>query len=223
MHINDVEEVKRIYDTYGKYFVHMEENNLNRKKLSEILCSMIGNIKGKKMLDAGCGIGNDCKMFSRLGSEIVGIDVSEKMIEMARENCKNSEVELHIKDMENTGFQNGEFDIIIAAFSLLYTQNLSEVIKEFRRILKKKGELYIIISHPIRKMIKYTKNYFDVGKHWEKFGEMKFFNYYRTMEEYINTLAFQDFVIKEIREPKPIETDENTFPHYLIIKSINGG
>ena len=143
------------------------------------------------------------------------------MIEMARDNCKNSKVELRIRDMENTGFQKGEFDIIVAAFSLLYSQNLSEVIKEFRRILKKNGELYIIVSHPIRKMIKYTKDYFDTGKHWERFGEMKFFNYYRTIEEYINTLVFQGFVIKEVREPKPTETDENTFPHYLIIKSVN--
>lgn len=221
MHNKDSEEARKIYDTYGEYFVQIEEYNYNRKQLSKILFSMIKNVKGKKILDAGCGIGKDCKMLAEKGAKVVGIDISQKMIEMAKSKCKNSKIEFYLQDMENTRFRDDEFDVVIAAFSVLYKGDLKGLLKEFRRILKKGGECYLIVSHPIRKMIKYTKNYFDTGKHWENFGKMKFFNYYRTMEQYINNLISQGFVIKEIREPKPIKSSDNYFPHYLIIKVIS--
>ncbi len=217
----DVEEVKRIYDTYGEYFARLEENNPNRKKLTEILYSMMGDVKGKKILDAGCGIGNDCKMLSEYGAKVVGIDVSQKMTELAKKRCENYNIEFYLKDMEKTEFPNEEFDIIVSAFSILYKENLNDVLKEFKRISKRNGELYIAVSHPIRKMIKYTNNYFETGKHWQSHGEMRLFNYYRTMEEYVNSLASEGFSIKEIREPKPIKTSDNFFPHYLIIKSVS--
>ncbi len=218
----DAEEARRIYDIYGEYFVQIEEHNPNRKQLSKILSSMIEDVKGKKILDAGCGAGNDSEILAERGARVVGIDVSHKMIEMARKRCKNFRVDFYIEDMERTRFQDKEFDILIAVFSILYKKNLKKVIEEFKRILKDEGELYLVVSHPISKMIKHTKNYFDTGKHWKFFEKIKFFNYHRTMEEYINTLTSQGFVIKEIREPKPVTTSENFFPHYLIIKSVNG-
>lgn len=221
MYDNDVEEAKKIYDTYGEYFAQLEENNPDRKNLSEILYSMVGDIRGKKILDAGCGVGNDCKMLSENGAKVVGIDISQKMIDLAKERCRDYDVEFYLNDMERTEFPDSEFDIAISAFSILYKENLKGIVREFRRVLKKDGELYIIVPHPIRKMMKYTRNYFDTGKHWESFGKMKFFNYYRTAEEYVNTLVSQGFVIKEIREPKPVKSSENFFPCYLIIKSVN--
>jgi hypothetical protein len=69
-------------------------------------------------------------------------------------------------------------------------------------------------------MIKYTNNYFDSGKHWESFKGIKRFSYYRTMEEYINTIISEEFVLEEIREPKPKvkNSRESFYPHYLILK-----
>lgn len=222
MYDKDANEAKRIYNEYGKYFIEIEEHNINRKILSKTLFSMMGNVKDKKILDAGCGCGKDCKALAEKGACAVGIDVSQRMIEISRNNCDdigNQKTEFHVEDMGKTGFRDGEFDIVLAAFSLPYKKDLRKVIREFKRILKENGELYIIVPHPIRKMVKYTKNYFRGGKYWEDLGKMKVFNYHRTMEEYINTLASERFFINEIRETKPIKTSDNYFPMYLVIKS----
>lgn len=221
MHSKDAEEARRIFNTYGKYYNKLEERNPNRKYIDQILFSMMKDVKGKKILDAGCGSGNYCKILADMGAEVAGIDISPGMIDLAKERCKDYKIDFWVSDIENTRFEDNEFDIVISAFSLLYKKNLRSVLKEFKRLLKKDGEVYIVIPHPIRKMMKYTNDYFETGRHWQNHGEMSFFNYYRTVEEYINTLTSEGFSIKEIREPKPIKTSDNFFPHYLIIKSVS--
>ncbi|MEM5772983.1 MAG: methyltransferase domain-containing protein, partial [Candidatus Aenigmatarchaeota archaeon] len=122
-------------------------------------------------------------------------------------------------DMERTKFKNNSFDIIIAINSVTYKKNLKSVLKEFRRILKKDGEVFIVVPHPVRKMIKYTSNYFESGKHWENYKGIKWFNYYRTLEEYINTAISCGFKIKGIYEPKPAIRDKFFYyPTFLIMK-----
>jgi ubiquinone/menaquinone biosynthesis C-methylase UbiE len=216
----DVKQARELYDKYGDLFERLEENDLNRRSLSKILHSMIGDIKGKKILDVGCGAGRDCKIMAEKGAKVIGIDVSPKMIALAQEKCKGLDVEFYLRDMERTGFPNEEFDIITAIFSVSYKKSLKKVLREFYRILKKNGEVFIVVSHPIRKMIKYTHNYFESGKHWENFKNIKRFGYYRTMEEYINSIISEGFVVREIREPKPKfkNPEENFYPHHLLLR-----
>ncbi|MCS7106455.1 MAG: class I SAM-dependent methyltransferase, partial [Candidatus Aenigmarchaeota archaeon] len=195
----DALEARKIYDKYGKYFIALEEKNEDRINVSRIVISLLGEVKGKKILDAGCGGGKDCLLMARKGAKVVGIDISPRMIEIARQRC-NSQVEFYVRDMQNTDFLEGEFDVIVSLFSLMYKKNLSLVFKEFRRILKKGGELILAVPHPIWKMMRYTKNYFFRGKRYELHGKMKLFNYYRTTEDYINTLVSSGFVLKEVKE-----------------------
>lgn len=221
MYGKDSEEARRIFNTYGKYYNESEERNPNRKHLNQILFSMMKDVKGKKILDAGCGAGNYCKILADMEAEVFGIDISPRMIDLAKEQCKDYKIDFRISDIENTPFDDNGFDIVISAFSLLYKKDLRSVLREFKRVLKKDGEAYVVVPHPVRKMVKYTHDYFETGKHWQNRGEMRFFNYYRTIEEYINNLTSEGFSIKEIREPKPIKTSDNFFPHYLIIKSVS--
>jgi ubiquinone/menaquinone biosynthesis C-methylase UbiE len=217
----DAEEARKIYNIYGDYFVKMEDRKKERKHLSEIILSMLGNIKGKKILDAGCGAGRECKVLAKKGAKVIGIDVSDRMIALAKERCKKLNVKFFVGDMGKTKFKENYFDMIITIFATMYKKNLKKLFREFKRILKKNGVLLIVVSHPIRKMIKYTKNYFERGKHWEIHDGIKFFNYYWTMEDYINTLISQGFIITEMREPKlKFENyKENFYPHYLILKA----
>jgi ubiquinone/menaquinone biosynthesis C-methylase UbiE len=218
----DLIEIRKIFDKFGKYFVLDEENNEDRKSLTKITLSMMGDVKGKRILDAGCGPGKEVKILSEMGAEVVGMDISKEMLKIAKKNCEDVEANFILGNIEQTEFPDHELDIIISLFSILFKKNLESLLKEFHRILKKGGELYIVVPHPTRKMVVYTKNYFDSGKHWEQRGKLRVFNYYRTMEEYINSLVDAGFQIKEIREPKPVKRNciEFVFPHFLIIKCV---
>ncbi|HDM05712.1 MAG TPA: class I SAM-dependent methyltransferase [Candidatus Aenigmarchaeota archaeon] len=215
--MSDEEEAIKILDKYGKEFTKLQSRDKNRIWLSKFLLKMLGNIEWKKILDVGCGSGFDSIRFAKSGAEVVGIDISKKMLKLAKKRCKKVKIKFYIRDMENTGFPSESFDIVTAIFVVAYKKNLRKVLKEFFRVLKPGGKLLLVESHPIRKMIKYTGNYFETGKHWEVFRRGMRFGYYRKVEDFINTAISVGFKLNRMEEPKPRFGKEKFFPHYLIL------
>lgn len=217
--MNDKKEARKIFEKYGEIFVKLQEKDKNRHYLSEIIHKMMGKVKGKKILDAGCGAGFDSKIMAKKGAEVIGIDISPNMLKMAKKKCKGLNIKFYLRDMEKTGFPNGHFDIVAAIFCVALKRNLRKVLKEFYRVLKKGGELFLVDVHPIRKMVVYTGDYFETGKHWEISRGWKRFEYYRKIEDLLNTSISAGFTLKEIREPKPkVKKEERFYPHYMILK-----
>lgn len=192
-----------------------------RKKVYKIL----GNIKNKKILFAGCGDGLECLPAIKQGAKVIGIDISEKAIELAKKNCPKAE--FYVMHVEKAKFKPKSFDIIVSIFVVMYKKNLDSVLREFRRILKDNGAILIVVPHPVRKMIKYNNmNYFVKGKKWEVWRGIKRFNYYRLFEDYIDSFVDSKLKIIKLIEPKPIKESKETpeieikYPHFLIFKLV---
>ena len=219
----DSKLAKELYNKqFGKYSKKQAEYKVVRDSRKKIY-SILGNIKNKKILFAGCGDGFECILAVKKGAKVVGIDISEKGIELARENC--SEAKFLVMDFEKTGFKNNSFDIVISILAVMYKKNLSAVLKEFKRILKGKGFILLAVPHPIRKMVKYNKmNYFVKGKKWETWRGTKRFNYYRLFEDYFDSFFNSKLRVIKLTEPKPIKENKRTpiieinHPHFLIFK-----
>ena len=80
---------QNIYDNevFFEGYKKIRDNKINANNLFEIpaLFSMLPDIKNKRVLDLGCGFGEHCKRFIDCGAKkVVGIDISEKMLEVAR-------------------------------------------------------------------------------------------------------------------------------------------
>jgi SAM-dependent methyltransferase len=199
-------EARKIYDKFADQYVNVMKRDAERQNLFKIFHSLLSDVKGKKILDAGCGAADDAKKLAKKGAEVFCVDISPKMIELARKNCKGLNVKFYIQDMEDISLKI-KFDKIIAVNSIIYKKNLKNVLKTFKKLLKKDGEILIVVPHPVRKMVKYTKNYFESGKHWEIYQGIKWFGYYRTMAEYINTAISCGLKVKEIVETRPKTND----------------
>ena len=100
------------------------------------------NIKGKKILDIGCG--NCRNLIPFKDNELYGIDFSKKMIKNAKKFCKNNKlkVNLLVADATKIPFEDNYFDIVICISVLhhLNPQDVKKVLKEIYRILKKDGK-----------------------------------------------------------------------------------
>ena len=223
----DVQLAKRLYNLqFKKYFEKQTEYKVIqdlRKKIDVL----IGDAKGKNILFAGCGDGRECIPTIKKGARVIGIDISENCIKLAKENCKNLDAKFLVMDFEKTDFKNNQFDIIVAIFAVMYKRNLNSVLKEFKRVLKKTGFILMVVPHPTRKMIKYNKmNYFVRGKRFEVWRGNKRFNYYRLFEDYVNSIADAKLKIEKLLEPKPPKETKNTpdfevnHPHYAIFKIV---
>lgn len=96
----------------------------------------------KKILDYGCGSGVHLHWLSKIGKEVIGIDLSKKSLELAERKIKKDNLENKIKillmDCEETEFSDNFFDIIFdgGTFSSL---DLDKILPELKRILKPEG------------------------------------------------------------------------------------
>ena len=99
--------------------------------------------QGKRILEVGCGTGtNSIHLAEKFGCHVVGIDISEKMIEQAKEKVTSmnmtDKAEFMVGDAYNLQFENNSFDAVITIFVSQFL-DLPRAFKEFKRVLKAGG------------------------------------------------------------------------------------
>lgn len=101
----------------------------------------IGNLKGLKILDLGCGGGLLSEEFAKNGAVVTGLDISENSINVASEHAhiNNLVIDYKVGSAENIPASDNEFDVVICADCLEHVDNLEHVIYEVSRVLKKEG------------------------------------------------------------------------------------
>lgn len=115
-----------------------------QKEMTERAIELLGISKGK-VLDAGCGTGISMSILTDFGFDVVGIDVSNPMVDIA----KAKSFDARLMNLQKTNFKNNEFDAIVSISTLQWTpgkkplENYTKAAKEFYRILKKKGKAVV--------------------------------------------------------------------------------
>ncbi len=115
----------------GKTYVDGKKIFFSKKKNWRTIATMkhLGDIKGKKILDIGCGDGGDYKLFETHEAKVFGIDPSEYMINQAKANVADPE-NVSVGDYENIPFPDKTFDIVFGSFSLHYLILLIKLTKK---------------------------------------------------------------------------------------------
>ena len=136
-------DVGKFYDVvWTKYVPKIEEQK-------EFLKKHVGlkNIRGKKILDAGCGTGVAAVCFKLLGAkEVVGIDISEGSLKTARELAKKNKVKVKFmkKDLLNLHME-GDFDIVHSFGVLHHTADCKKSFDNLVPLLKPDGKFYVAL------------------------------------------------------------------------------
>jgi len=143
---------KRMYDRYGEaYQISRDEKRPARayNEFLEVPCmlSAVGRVKGKRLLDIGCGAGVHASAYIARGAKVYGIDISESMINLARKRCPN--IELIVGSVMKLPYSNASFDLVTASLSLDYVKDLGTAFREVSRVLKKGGFFYFSNESPI--------------------------------------------------------------------------
>jgi ubiquinone/menaquinone biosynthesis C-methylase UbiE len=111
---------------------------------------LLGDIRGKKVLDAGCGTGYMSRMLAKSGAQVYGIDESREMLAKAENKRKNVSdwLEFRQASIHSTGFDLKFFDNAIMVGVLMYDNNPLRAIGEMYRVLKPEGKLVVSVTHP---------------------------------------------------------------------------
>jgi malonyl-CoA O-methyltransferase len=143
------------YDKWAATY-HVEDNPI--KKLSdEFIKSELPDLKGKSVLDAGCGTGRFCVIALEQGATSVkGMDLSPKMIEEAKKNCPRAEFEC--ADLSKTDLIE-KYDVIICGLVLGHIENVEPVLKNFVSALKPGGHVLLTDFHPYQTAMKAKRTF----------------------------------------------------------------
>jgi len=122
-------------------------NSFEQKKLLPLL----GNIRGKKILDAGAGTGRLAVELAKFpGAKVTALDVSAEMLDRLKK--KNQNIECVVGDAENLPFMSGSFDVVLAAFLMVHLKDPRRFFDEAYRVLKD-GGIFLALLKPVKAVL----------------------------------------------------------------------
>jgi ubiquinone/menaquinone biosynthesis C-methylase UbiE len=180
---------------------------------------LIGNVKGQVVLDLACGEGYNTRILARKGARVTGIDLSMRLIELARseESKEKMGIAYHVSDAADLScFPESHFDLVTCFMALHDIEDYKKAVSEVARVLKNKGRFVFSIPHPCFEMIVQDGNrmstnskYFVAAEdhvQWRMERLLKPFvttSFHRTLTDYSNVLSRNSLLIRRLLEPKP--------------------
>jgi 2-polyprenyl-3-methyl-5-hydroxy-6-metoxy-1,4-benzoquinol methylase len=211
----------------------------------EAFQSLLPDFTGKNVLDLGCGFGWHCRYAREMKAQhVVGVDLSERMLERARTLTKDNAIEYQRGAIEDFNFASGHFDVVISSLAFHYLEDFRPVCQKVHKWLAHGGSFVFSVEHPIFTsqgaqdwhkdsegglMHWPVDNYQSEGLRNTKWLTGDVVKYHRTISTYLNCLIDSSFEIARVIEPKPPESmlqanplfkDELRRPMFLIISAF---
>ncbi|MCL5676107.1 MAG: class I SAM-dependent methyltransferase [Patescibacteria group bacterium] len=223
-------------DRYDK-LVREEGDRWQKSIVNPFVFKLLGNFKGKIVLDAGCGNGYLSRIIAKTAKSVIGVDFTNKLLEKAKESSKDIlNLSFLLSDLENLPLTNNSFDIILCNLVLINVENLEVVVNELARVLKGNGFIVVSITHPCFENPPYTpaiKNkkgetvarevyrYFPTGLIVNTTEENQL-HYHYLLSDYINIFSQAHLYLEKMIEPNNDEIikneEKNITPLFLLMK-----
>jgi ubiquinone/menaquinone biosynthesis C-methylase UbiE len=215
-------DYNKFAEEYEKLTEKLEKQT--RKKSYSLITT---SLKGKKLLDVGCGSGHDAKYYFEKGVKVFGIDISEKEIEMARKKISGDFI---IGNMNNMTYKKNFFDIVISTYTIQASENVTKAISEMIRVAKKGAEILIVAKHPFRNLLEGNvndkkKDYFKKSKVTSYIFDrkIKLIEPSHTMMEYLHPNILEKASLEIFEEYEDFPVSEQVvkglvYPTFMILR-----
>ena len=200
-------------------------NNDNDSYQSKVIAPnllRILDLKNKEVVyDLACGQGYFSNLFYNAGAEVIGSDLSKKLIEKAQKNSPRG-IKFYNTRADSAPFlKNFSIDTVVIILAIQNIQNISEVLKECNRILKKGGRLVMVLNHPSFRIPKGSDWYFENGVQYRKVNQylseskvsidmtpgeknphkkIKTISFHRPLQYYVELFSKNNFTITRLEE-----------------------
>jgi len=154
----DFDVLANKYDSWYESAKGVMYDRLEKRAIAKYL---LGKRRGTKLLEVGCGTGHWTQFFSEYGFEVTGVDVSERMIDIAK--SKNiSNASFQVADGHSLPFADDSFDVTAAITTLEFVRDAESVIQEMVRCTRKPaGQLLIGTLNVLARVNRNRKQNFE--------------------------------------------------------------
>ncbi len=172
---------------------HADSNDYRNIFLIPKTLELLGNVEGKQLLELGCGEGGYARALALAGAQVTVVDGSPTLIEIAKKRAlEKGLIITHLVRNANSlnGLEDGSFDMVLAAMSLMDIEDYRGSISEIHRVLKNEGELLMSITHPC---------FSSKDSGWRR-GETGRFDHY-AVDNYFQKGAWEEFITDNFKKP----------------------
>lgn len=118
------------------------------KVIEPNLIRVLGDVKGKKILDIACGEGYFSGLLAEMGAKVTGLDIGEELISIAKQ--KYTKPAFHHMRAEDVGtLKREQFDIAICVLALQNIEDIKAVFQGIASILRPGGRFIFVLNHPV--------------------------------------------------------------------------
>jgi ubiquinone/menaquinone biosynthesis C-methylase UbiE len=202
------------------------------------LLQVVGQVRGKRVLDACCGEGHFSRLLAERGAAVVGVDISPNLIAQARqkESLEKQGISYLVHDLAEPLPQYGDaFDLITCNLGLNDVADYVPFIENLAAMLKERGVLAISMNNPYSAVVREkVEHYFDSGAAEPYAGlssaGVPALYHHRTLEEYFRQFKKHGLLLRTLLdvEPSPEQLAGGSprpeqyrrFPFFLVLELI---
>ena len=198
---------------------------------------LLPDLRGKDVLDLGCGYGWHCKYAADHGAQnVIGIDLSEKMISEARSRNSHERIEYHVASLVDWIYPSAAYDVVVSSLVLHYVEDLDMVYRMVHKTLRPGGAFVMNIEHPtftagVNQQFSEdgtwpVDHYYYPGKRQTDFLGHSITKYHHTLTQILNGLIRAGFRLEAVEEAMPPEEwremmpEEMRRPMMLLVKAV---
>lgn len=182
---------------------------------------LLGDVRGKHILEIGCGGGQCSIAFAKQGAIATGIDQSPMQLEYARGLAAEEGARVEFLEGDITTLpqiKTALQDAVFSAHALTYVEDIATCFAEVARVLRPGGLFVFSVIHPVRAMmsdedhLRVERPYWDGYQEWE-WGEgsgVWMRDWARTVEEWFSLLRDAGFSVDRLLEPKMLPDAHDT-------------
>lgn len=140
--------VQKVYDSYASFYNFLFGRIFNPGRELSVEIVNKNAAYNAKVIEVGVGTGLSLPLY-RSDLHISGIDISEKMLDKAKERAANhnlQDVSLKVMDAANLEFPDESFDFVVAMYVVSVVPDIKKFLDEICRVCKKNGDI-IIVNH----------------------------------------------------------------------------
>ena len=208
-----LESTREGYDVTASEYAERFHDHLQDRPLDRAMLAGFAGLvdRGGVVADVGCGTGAAARMLANLGLDVLGIDLSPKMLAEARR--RNPDLSFQVGSMTGLDFADGHFCGICAWYSVIHIpdEQLPDVFAEFHRVLRPGG--LVLVAFQVGDQPRTFK---------EMFGEQVSLTFYRrqpdTVAQLLDEAGLEPYAAL-VREPND-DGFESTPQAYLIARRV---
>ena len=190
---------------------------------------LLGDLRGKRVLDLGCGTGSGAIAFAQQGAIVIALDTSDARLAHARARAEQAEVKVEWRkgDLADLAFLRAEsIDAAYSADKVAEVDDASRLFRQVQRVLKPNGPFVFSYEHPMAVCVgvggTVERSYFEPGPiDVERDGESVRV-YTRGIAEVFTELGRAGFRIDTVLEPRP-DTPGARVPQTIVWRARKEG